>query len=225
VKSGGSAQCNLPRIRLNPKIDRPWLRKPEDFKHPQLIEWAIENRARLIHAIIVLVKAWIQAGRPLHTERLGSFEEWSAIIGGILNVAGIEGFLDNQNLLYEKSDIEGQEWREFIDSWLEEFQSKPKRPCELHSMCKAHDLMINIIGSGSDRSQVTNLGNALLRSRGRIFSGFRIDLAQDLGKKGKFYCLVPTGPIFAPSTDYGDQGDLEAPFNGAVSQKILFDEH
>jgi putative DNA primase/helicase len=58
-------------------------------------EWAEEHRAELIHAILVLVRSWLAAGRPSGERSLSSFESWAAVMGGILQNAGIPGFLDS----------------------------------------------------------------------------------------------------------------------------------
>jgi hypothetical protein len=89
------------RLRIDPRIDMPWLRG--GFRHPLITEWAQENRSALVHAALTLIQAWIAAGRPLHETRLGSFEKWSEVMGGVLKVAGIPGFLGNLNELYEAS--------------------------------------------------------------------------------------------------------------------------
>jgi hypothetical protein len=79
------------RIRIDPRVDRPWRRS--GFKHPVVVEWARENRCRLVQAILVIVRAWLAAGQPTSDQRLGSFERWAAVVGGILDVVGIPGFL------------------------------------------------------------------------------------------------------------------------------------
>ena len=76
---------------------------------------------------MTLVQAWIAAGQPLHTVLLGSFEAWSAIVGGVLGVAEIPGFLGNLNELYETADADGQMWREFTAAWWEAFHNDPQR--------------------------------------------------------------------------------------------------
>jgi putative DNA primase/helicase len=86
------------RIRIN----REGVEKPEDYvppggwKHANLREWTKQNRGELVWAVLTLARAWVAEGRPgpgnLH---LGSFEQWTHVIGGILRVAGIPGFLDN----------------------------------------------------------------------------------------------------------------------------------
>jgi putative DNA primase/helicase len=42
---------------------------------------------------------------------LGSFESWAGVLGGILHVAGIPGFLDNAAEFYKRSDAEGEKAR------------------------------------------------------------------------------------------------------------------
>ena len=107
------------RLRIDPRIDMPWLRG--GFKHPLIAEWAQENRSALVHAALILVQAWVAAGKPLHAKRLGSFEKWSGVMGGVLEVAGIPGFLGNLNELYEAADSDGQMWREFTGAWWEAY--------------------------------------------------------------------------------------------------------
>jgi len=160
------------RIRIDPAIDRPW--KRDGFKYPDIKEWALENRGGLVHAVLVLIKAWIDAERPLHYIRLGSFESWSSVIGGILNVAGIKGFLSNLDTLYEDADAEGQIWREFVQIWWEEHGDEPKKVAELNDLCEKFDLMVEIRGDGSEQSQRIRLGNALSGARDRVFNGYRI---------------------------------------------------
>ncbi|MCZ2154731.1 MAG: hypothetical protein LC114_12660 [Bryobacterales bacterium] len=83
------------RLRIDPRIDMPWLR--EGFRHPVVAEWARANRSALVHAALTLIQAWIAAGKPLHGRRLGSFEKWSEVMGGVLQVAEIPGFLGDLN--------------------------------------------------------------------------------------------------------------------------------
>jgi hypothetical protein len=77
------------RIRIDPRVDRPWMRK--DFRHSDLPSWVKAHRNSLIHAILTLVAGWMAAERPVGEKRLGSFVAWSEIVGGVLNVAEIPG--------------------------------------------------------------------------------------------------------------------------------------
>jgi hypothetical protein len=205
------------RIRIDPQVDRPWQRG--GFKHPVIVEWAKQNRCRLVKAVLVLVQAWIDAGRPMSDQRLGSFERWSAVIGGILDVAGIRGFLGSLEDLYESADAEGQMWREFTFQWWEAFADKPLKVAELNDFCQSHSLMDAVRGDGSFRSQETRLGFALSRARDRVFGGLRITRVMKHGKHkgGACYALDHQNPESGPGS-MSANGDLWGPFGDVCSK-------
>ena len=120
IQLGGDLPRRCYWIRLDAKMSRPWERK--GFKHKDLGAWVMENRGQLIAAILTMAKAWYVAGCPKpNTPKLGSFESWCDTIGGILQFAGITGFLGNQEKMYELSDVEGQEWEMFLLAWQERY--------------------------------------------------------------------------------------------------------
>jgi hypothetical protein len=176
------------RIRLDARVDRPWRRG--DFKHPNIIAWTREQCSRLIKALLILVQAWIAAGQPLQDTSLGSFEHWSAVIGGILQRAAIPGFLEHLEELYEAADEEGNEWREFVAAWWEAFKGEPKRAAELQELCEEQGLMLQTRGEGSQRSQQILLGKALQSMRDRIFEQWRIVTCKDPRGRNRLYALV-----------------------------------
>jgi hypothetical protein len=175
-------------VRLDPMVSEPWLR--EEFRHPKLATWARKNRADLVRSLLVLGRTWVVAGSPQGSRTLGSFESWAGVLGGILEVAGIPGFLGNLKQHYEGADAEGEAWRELCAAWWEAFQDKPVRPSELGDLCRKHNLIPAVRGAGTTRSQDTNLGMALLHQRSRVFDRFRVCLAKDQGTKhGRHYAL------------------------------------
>jgi hypothetical protein len=190
------------RLRIDPRVDRPW--KRTSFKHPEITTWAKENRSALVRSILTLIRAWMAAGRPLDRARLGSFERWSAVIGGILGVAGISGFLANLDQLYEAADVEGQAWREFTAAWWDAFRDQPKKVSELNEFCEQRELMLKLRGDGSLRSQQTRLGNALSSCRDRSFDGLRISRISS-GTKHQGVTMYALAPV-ADSGDWGPWG-------------------
>jgi hypothetical protein len=191
------------RLRIDPRIDMPWLRA--GFKHPMIIEWAQENRSALVHAALTLIQAWIAAGMPLHGIRLGSFENWSGVMGGVLKIAEIPGFLGNLNELYEAADTDGQMWREFTGAWWEAYREVPKKVGELNQLCEERDLMGDVRGDGLPRSQQTRLGKALSAKRDRVFNGLTVKrISHNNHKTGVLYALAladgPDNPRGASSS-------------------------
>ncbi len=167
------------RIRLDPRVDRPWQRT--EFRHRDLRGWADEHRAELVRAALVLCRAWIAAGQPLGTTVLGSYERWSAVLGGILGTVDINGFLENLEAFYEDADVEGAIWRQFVDRWAAEFGEQEVESTQLFDLANSIDGFD--FGFGNDRSQRTSFGKQLTRQRDRVIGEYRI--AQTSGGKTK----------------------------------------
>jgi hypothetical protein len=137
---------DLPRrcywIRLDARESRPWQR--ENFKHPDLLGWVAKNRGRLVHALLILARAWFAAGKPKaqNLPRLGSFEAWAETVGGMVAFAGIPDFLGNLAALYDKADAGGAEWEGFLQAWWEELDaSKPITVADLTKRISDNDAL------------------------------------------------------------------------------------
>lgn len=177
------------RIHLDAGAEKPWER--DGFKHPHLRSWATENRAALLHAGLTLCAAWHARGRPIGPERpLGSYEAWTAVLGGLLHACGVSGFLENTQDLYDDADRETMVWIEFTGAWWARFEGVPVSTSDLLPIALATDGMD--LGRGtSDRSQKTALGMALGRWKDRVVDGRRIvKLAHS---RVSNYSLVPVG--------------------------------
>ena len=196
------------RIRIDPKVDRAWLRA--SFKHQPLLTWVREHRSELVRAALVLVQAWIAAGRPLSRAQLGSFEEWAMVMGGVLEVAGVEGFLGNLDDLYANADTEGEAWREFTLAWWEQHGDSPINVATLAELCERLDLMAQIRGDGSVRSQQTRLGRALHDVRDRVFGELQIVVGAEDRKKRTLYRLRRVGAGPATGGAEGEGMDADA---------------
>ena len=156
----------LVRIRLDPHEERPWQRT--DFRHPDLMTWVRANRARLVAACLTLCQAWVAAGRPRGTGTIGSFENWAHVIGGVLEVASIPGFLGNLDEMMEASDGEGAGWSVFIAAWWDRFGTAQVGTADLFEVVLFCDPAPPITGH-TDRAQKTAFGIALKRMRDRVF--------------------------------------------------------
>jgi hypothetical protein len=176
------------RIRIDARTDLPWLRN--GFLHGDLLDWARRQRPRLVQACISLIRAWLDQGRPRwQGTPLGSFEEWSAVLGGILDVAQIPGFLENTERTYADADVETEEWRALTCLWWERFASVPVKASDLHSLCQQNELLAEVLGFGGVRSQVSRLGRALNRHVDRCFGELQIAQEQGVARSSARYIL------------------------------------
>ncbi len=154
----------LVRIRLDPQVEAPEMRS--GFRHPDLMTWVRANRARLVAACLTLCQAWIAAGRPRASRTIGSYENWAQIMGGVLQVAGIDGFLGNLDQVRKASDSEGAAWRSFVTAWWDRFGTAEVTTADLFDVAILSELDL---GSGSDPSRRIRLGKLLGRMRDRMF--------------------------------------------------------
>jgi hypothetical protein len=184
------------RVRLDPCCETPWTRTEKDFKKPKILQWARENRAVICAAVAVLARAWLclpKEERP-RGQQHGSFEEWSDVIGGILAVAGVPGFLAHINDAEEKAVESGEdEWPEFIEVWWQEYQTIAAPVAKLTELARQRELLERVRGAESKKSQQTRMGAALKKLRGRIFKGRRLVFSPDLNNNSAAYSLELMG--------------------------------
>jgi hypothetical protein len=164
------------RIRMDAMTDKPWQRDTSKFRHSDIMGWVKSNRGELIWAALTLGNAWIAAGRPepKGIKLLGGFEEYRKVIGGILEVAGVTGFLGNADEFYEASDSEGGELRIFVSKWWESFQGKSVGVSEIYKLIMEADLPIDLGNGKSVISQKTCLGKILSSLRDRQIGEYKV---------------------------------------------------
>ena len=108
------------------------------------------------------------------TEGLGGYERWSEVIGGILKVAGIPGFLADRDRVYEEADEELTVWTEFCSAWWEEFHNRDVTSDRLFGLVTVKGLLLEMRSGRDDHGARTAFGKALSKMRDRVVGGFRI---------------------------------------------------
>jgi len=165
------------RIRLLSDQEKPWLRPPDDFVHPEINLWVRKNYGELRRAALILVKSWLAAGKPpAEVIPIGSFESWSKVIGGILQCAGIDGFLGNILEFFEIANNDDVAWRALVKAWWDKFKDVPVRVSDIYPLAK--EIEGFYLGKNdNERAQQTSLGMNLKRRKDRIYDGYRITLS------------------------------------------------
>jgi len=115
ISVGGDIARRSVEIRLISDWARPWERT--EFKHPQILEWVGEHQRDIIAHILIIIRAWYLAGHPAGGRTLGSFESWARTVSGILEFAGVEGFMANAAKFYDDADDDIAEWDAFLGVW------------------------------------------------------------------------------------------------------------
>lgn len=172
-------------IRMDAKMTDPHLRT--GFRHPNLRDWVAAEHSTLVWALLTMIQAWIAAGRPKGTRTLGMYESYSEVIGGILQVAGVAGFLETAGELSELEDEGDEELRPLIPLWWSRFKSQPVGVKDLLPLYTGQEHYLSADLSNSTRIK---LGQLLRANRDRHFGDVVLTAASK--KAGSMmWMLVP----------------------------------
>jgi hypothetical protein len=166
----GQLKRRVIRARLIPDTDEPYLR--ENFLHNPLMKWVQENRADLVDACLTIVMSWINAGRPVwHGQPLGSFEEFSKVMGGILQNAGVEGFMTEMDYQKDSVNSDTEQVRDLIQEWWKTNQNANLTATQIVEIANVADLDIQDKWFDiKPRAQVSNAGKLLKSLLDRHFT-------------------------------------------------------
>lgn len=117
-------------IRLDAQVAEAYTRT---FLRPDLKAYVLEHRAELLTAALTMARAWVVARRPGEPERrLGGFEDWTRVLGGILRYAGEDAFLGNLRTAQTAANSEAVAFEGFLIALEEAFPGgRPFRVAEV----------------------------------------------------------------------------------------------
>lgn len=179
------------RMRLARLTDEPF--DPDQARHPDIVGWTLENHASLTSAAVVLVGTWLQAGRPRCSRSLGSYEAWARVVGGVLEHAGIEGFLQGRESFEAAADPLTAEWRQLVKAWQQKHGASHVTAKEVLQLADAHDLLaeVTLHAGTNEKARATMFGKALRARVDAPLGGHRIVAKKVGGVSG--YRLIPSG--------------------------------
>ncbi len=181
IRLAGDMARRCYHIRMDSQVERPWTRTA--WKHPDLRAWILANRSQLIAALLTLARAYFAADKPAYSGSvLGSFEPWSHTVGGILQHAGVTGFLANSTRLYDEVDEDGPQWRAFCNAIYNVFRDTAFTVASLAERLTGSSQLRNALPdsladapeSGGFRQR---LGIELKRHKDAIYGAWRIEWA------------------------------------------------
>ncbi len=161
-----------------------------NYTHKDFPGWIAENRAKIVNCILTLIQYWIDIDCPLFTERkLVTFEDWGAKVGGVLQAAGIEGFLNNRR--FSGGDMDETANKAFIREWLNRFGFESVSITNLFQ--HAIDLGLDIIDGNNDDQKKSRFPKRLHTLDGRVFlvEGVEYMVKTSFNSEGLTYGLLP----------------------------------
>jgi len=173
-------------IRLDPSVERPWDRT--EFRHSDLRGWVSDHRGALVAAGLAIVKAWLDAGKPMADIAFGDYRGWAQTMGGMLQVAGVPGFLNNATDRFDAAAGELDELRAFVLRW---WDIHADRPVKVSDLLEVADFWCVGPQIADKKDPVTAFGMWLKKQLDRVVDGKRITMAKRDRNGAKYYRLAP----------------------------------
>lgn len=162
-------------IILQPRTDSPETRT--DYKHPLLREFVEGARDDIRASLLGLIEHWKSVGRPLGKARLGGFERWSAVVGGIMAAAGYSSWMSNMAEWRGSSDEFAAERTEFVRLWQAHYQGNWIDTGSLFMIVEGAGLFDRQIRGESERGRRSTFGRYVLAALENVVVGpWRIEM-------------------------------------------------
>jgi hypothetical protein len=106
---GGDMRRRTVWVTIDPRMEHPEERT--DFVHANLEQWVIENRPRLLAALIGLVTDWVSGGRPTQeARRSDSYALWEQTVDSVLKHAGVKGTINHEDSVRRQGLEDEEDW-------------------------------------------------------------------------------------------------------------------
>lgn len=160
--------------------------KPEDrtgFTIPDLQAFLTSERPDLVAACVILLRRWIQAGRPVWGGKpIGGFGAYCRTLGGVLQAIGELDFLANREDLYDRADPERDRWLSFVEAWWERWQDAHIGVEDLIEIAVELDIV-----SENTRGGRVSLGSKLRQQMERVYQRKRIRQGKTFHHAARYY--------------------------------------
>jgi hypothetical protein len=171
IRLAGDLPRRAYRVRLDAQLAQPWLRRPSEFEHPDLIKWVRQKRGDIIAAMLTVARSWVVAGKPKPNDlvSIGSYESFCEVLGGILDYIKVKGFLGNLQQMYSEMDVETPQWGNLLEAWQEVFGDSGVTVAEVAKKLKENEgfaaVLPDSLADKDANGYNRKLGNALARRK------------------------------------------------------------
>lgn len=178
-------------VDIRQTAERPELRRA---KNPFCETYLEANRPAYLAALWAITADWIAAGKPEPSTVLGTFEEWSKVVGGITQHAG---FADPcQVVRVAEVDAEGGDARAMMAAIVGGWDNKPApldskqavSPGDLRKLITDLGLFEGALaGAKTPQAEGSAVGKILSAWSGRDLAGYRLKNDGKPGSRRKYW--------------------------------------
>lgn len=159
----------------------------QQFKHSDLYGYAIENREKILSALLTLIVNWKAKGAPLGTS-IRSFVKWSQVTSGILTAAGLPCPFIQRHKITPSMTLGGNRdtsnLKNLVEAWYANHGINNVKAEDLRKLCDEFSLFQWL--EMETRGGIIKFTKMLTRFGEREFSGLKIHI-EDNAKYKTYY--------------------------------------
>jgi len=181
------------RIRLH--FDKEEI-NARTFRHPDLHEWVMENRPRLLSACAAFVAEWDRQGRPAGPTPFASFPQWARVVGGVMHACGLgDPCLPHSDASKITGDQNTEAMKMLFEMAHERFGNEFVKKVALVEFISEHqdEGLLEWLDL-KNRAGVTTLGKLLNKFAGRELSGIRLMMPPSGRNNAHYRFFKPENP-------------------------------
>ena len=186
----------LPRRICRVRMDSPEDPYAQKYARPDLAAWTLAHRARILGAVLTIVRTWEALGSPAGKRIRPGFLGWSLTVGGLMDHAGVGAdFLDPDEVADMGSFDETTDEFLRLMTALGESGRGPWTTAEALAVlmeAEATPSSVVEVENRSAHSMAIRLGYYLKRNRGRVVEGLRLHGERDTHTKALVWRLDET---------------------------------
>jgi Bifunctional DNA primase/polymerase, N-terminal len=176
-------------IILQPTDEAPELRT--DFRHPDLRTFVRENRRLMLECLLGMVARWDVRGRPPGKARLGGFESWAEIVGGVMAVQGFDEWLTNARTWQREADPHGEDLLTFVEAWHSSFQTGFASATQLLDLAMENDVFLSEIRGTTEKGRLNSFSRQVLARHKNTPVGNHVIEQGERTSRSRLWQLVP----------------------------------
>jgi hypothetical protein len=174
-------------IRLDAKMQRAYQR--DEWVHPDLLGWIREHRGALVWACLTIIQNWIAQGMPEGSKTMASYERWARVMSGILEAAGINGFLENREELIERASDGNDAWSQYFNVWWLQYKDEPVCGKDAFKLADKCEYMFDYLGDGGENARKSRFTRSLKQQQDVLHGSYVVRIKRDKKKNMNVYIL------------------------------------
>jgi len=161
IQASGEIAKRIVPIMIEPASANPEAR--DDFQHPDIRAYVRQQRRTVLECLLGLVENWLAAGKPTCANRLGGFENWSEVVGGILQVNGLRAWRTNEGEWRKLANPHGSEMETFVEVWHEAHGAGEVAALDLMNLAEQNGLFGYVFARNGVAARGSAFGKLLIR--------------------------------------------------------------